>query len=305
MSWQNWVFSWILRKQFKTLAKKPFLSANDMRAHSAKWSKIMKPPKAWRIREVNIQSQDLKGEWIEPVDKYRREATSRVILYLHGGGYCFCSAATHRSIASALAVGVEARTFLPDYRLAPEHPFPAAIDDAVIAYGYLLAEGVQPGRIVICGDSSGGGMALSTLFKLRDVDLPLPAGAVLFSPWTDLALTGASLATNEESDVMLTKIALETFSRYYLDGNLAEHHFASPLYGDFSGVPPLFIQTSDTEILLDDAVRVAEKASLTGVQVNFKIWSGLPHAWPTMTPYLPEAKAALKEATDFIRRVSQ
>ncbi|NTF35007.1 alpha/beta hydrolase [Rhizobium skierniewicense] len=305
MSWQNWVFSWILRKKFKKLAKNLSLSANDMRTHSAKLSKSMRPPKAWRVREVNIHPQNLKGEWIEPVDRNRREATSRVVLYLHGGGYCFCSAATHRSIASALAVGADARAFLPDYRLAPEHRFPAAIDDAFTAYLYLLAEGVQSGRIVICGDSSGGGMALSTLFKLRDADLPLPAGAVLFSPWTDLASTGASLRTNEESDVMLTKTALEKFSQYYLDSSAADHHLASPLYGDFTGVPPLFIQASDTEILLDDAARVAEKARLTGVEVNFKIWSGLPHAWPTMTPFLPEAKAALKDATDFIRRATQ
>lgn len=262
------------------------------------------PPKGWRIRENTEACQPLRGEWVEPQDPAQRDRLHRVVMYLHGGGYCFCSPKTHRRIAYALASGGEARTFSLAYRLAPEHPFPAAVDDALAAYRQLLAEGVCPARMVICGDSAGGGLALAMLLSLRDSDEPMPAGAVLFSPWTDLAATGASLATNNQSDVMLTGAAVARFSRHYLNDTPADHPIASPLYAQFSGLPPLFIQASDTEVLLDDAVRVAEKARLAQVTVNFKVWPRLPHAWPTMTPFLPEAKAAVKEAVEFIRSVT-
>lgn len=304
MSWQNWLFSWLLRKQFKTLTSKPALSAQDMRDHSAKWSRTANLPRGWRVREAAAPSQPLCGEWIEPEDLAHRESLQRVILYLHGGGYCFCSPKTHRTIAYALAKGADARAFSPAYRLAPEHPFPAAIDDTLAAYRQLLTEGVPSKQITVAGDSSGGGLALALLMSLRDAGEPMPAGAVLFSPWTDLAATGESLRANDKADVMLTATAVASFSKYYLGDTAADHPIASPLYGKFEGLPPLFIQASDTEVLLDDAVRVARKARLAEVAVDFKVWRQLPHAWPTLTPYLPEAKPALREATDFIRRVA-
>ncbi|KVE37741.1 alpha/beta hydrolase [Burkholderia sp. TSV86] len=303
MSWQNWCFSWLLRKTTKPLIRKPGLSAHDMRAHSAKWSsRTVKPPRGWRVRETTVRP--LCGEWIEPEAPMRRDSLRRIIIYLHGGGYCFCSPSTHRTIAGALARDADARTFSLDYRLAPEHPFPAAVEDALAAYRQLLAEGVTSDRIVVGGDSSGGGLALALLLALRDAGEPMPAGAVLFSPWTDLAATGASLKANDEADVMLSAAAVANFSRYYLGSTPADHPIASPLYGEYSGLPPLLIQASDTEVLLDDAARVAEKARSANVAVDFKVWRRLPHAWPTLTPYLPEAKAAVREATDFIRRVA-
>ncbi|AOJ71592.1 alpha/beta hydrolase [Burkholderia sp. MSMB2042] len=302
VSWQNWCFSWLSRKTTKSLTRKPALSAHDMRAHSAKWSsRGVKPPRGWRVREM--AARPLCGEWIEPADPVRRDSLRRIVIYLHGGGYCFCSPRTHRTIAGALAKGADARTFSLDYRLAPEHPFPAAVEDALASYRQLLADGASSDRIVIGGDSSGGGLALALLLSLRDAGDPLPAGAVLFSPWTDLAATGASLKANDEADVMLSAAAVANFSQYYLGGTAADHPIASPLYGEYSGLPPLFVQASDTEVLLDDAARVAEKARVANVAVDFKVWHRVPHAWPTLTPYLPEAKAAVKEATDFIRRV--
>lgn len=303
MSWQNLCFSWLLRRTAKSLTRKPGLTAQEMRERSAKWARgEAKPPRGWRVRKLDAQA--LRGEWIEPEAAERREATGRVILYLHGGGYCFCSPVTHRGVAAALAREADARAFSLDYRLAPEHPFPAAVDDALAAYQALLDEGVAADRIVIAGDSSGGGLALALLLSLRDVGAPLPAGAVLFSPWTDLAATGASLEANDASDVMLSAVAVRNFSRYYLGDAAADHPIASPLYGDYAGLPDLFIQASDTEVLLDDAARVARKASAAGVAVDFKVWRRLPHAWATLAPMLPEARAAIKEAGGFVRKVA-
>lgn len=303
MSWQNLCFSWLLRRTAKSLTRKPGLTAQEMRERSAKWARgEAKPPRGWRVRKLDAQA--LRGEWIEPEAAERREATGRVILYLHGGGYCFCSPVTHRGVAAALAREADARAFSLDYRLAPEHPFPAAVDDALAAYQALLDEGVAADRIVIAGDSSGGGLALALLLSLRDAGAPLPAGAVLFSPWTDLAATGASLEANDASDVMLSAVAVRNFSRYYLGDAAADHPIASPLYGDYAGLPDLFIQASDTEVLLDDAARVARKASAAGVAVDFKVWRRLPHAWATLAPMLPEARAAIKEASGFVRKVA-
>nr|ABP57753.1 DepI [Chromobacterium violaceum] len=303
MSWQNLCFSWLLRRTAKSLTRKPGLTAQEMRERSAKWARgEAKPPRGWRVRKLDAQA--LRGEWIEPEAAERREATGRVILYLHGGGYCFCSPVTHRGVAAALAREADARAFSLDYRLAPEHPFPAAVDDALAAYQALLDEGVAADRIVIAGDSSGGGLALALLLSLRDAGAPLPAGAVLFSPWTDLAATGASLEANDASDVMLSAVAVRNFSRYYLGDAAADHPIASPLYGDYAGLPDLFIQASDTEVLLDDAARVARKASAAGVAVDFKMWRRLPHAWATLAPMLPEARAAIKEAGGFVRKVA-
>ncbi|WP_337883168.1 alpha/beta hydrolase [Chromobacterium haemolyticum] len=303
MSWQNLCFSWLLRRTAKSLTRKPGLTAQEMRERSAKWARgEAKPPRGWRVRKLDAQA--LRGEWIEPEAAERREATGRVILYLHGGGYCFCSPVTHRGVAAALAREADARAFSLDYRLAPEHPFPAAVDDALAAYQALLDEGVAADRIVIAGDSSGGGLALALLLSLRDAGAPLPAGAVLFSPWTDLAATGASLEANDASDVMLSAVAVRNFSRYYLGDATADHPIASPLYGDYAGLPDLFIQASDTEVLLDDAARVARKASAAGVAVDFKVWRRLPHAWATLAPMLPEARAAIKEAGGFVRKVA-
>ncbi len=304
MSWQNWCLSGLSRLTTKRLIGNPSLSVADMRLHSAKWSRTVRPPEGWQLRETTLQCQPLNGEWIEPDDTSRRDEISRVMLYLHGGGYCFCSPKTHRAVVCALASESDTRAFSLDYRLAPEHPFPAAVEDTVAAYRQMLADGISPGRIVIGGDSSGGGLALAALLSLRDADEPMPAGAVLFSPWTDLAATGESLVANDKSDVMLTGAAVANFSRHYLGGAPADHPIASPLYADYTKLPPLFIQASNTEVLLDDAVRVAEKARLACIAVDFKVWRGLPHAWPTLVPFLPEAKAAVKEAANFIRSVT-
>ncbi|HEV2546498.1 MAG TPA: alpha/beta hydrolase [Stellaceae bacterium] len=296
MSWQNVVLTLILRWRIKRNAKgEPDVA--KARALAARTAMKPRIPPGWRIRQV---SSPRAGEWVERVDD--ASELRRTILYLHGGGYYFCSQETHRSITLALAIGAEARVFVPDYRLAPEHRFPAAIEDAVAAYRDLLSNGTPAARLVIAGDSAGGGLALATLLSLRDASDPLPAAAVLFSPWTDLAATGASLRTNDKRDPMFSGETVAQTARIYLGETPPINPLASPLYAELKGLPPLFIQASDSEVLLDDSSRLAEKATCAGIAVSFRAWHKLPHVWQFFTPFLPEARQALAETADFIKR---
>jgi epsilon-lactone hydrolase len=296
MSWQNAVLTLLLRWRIKRNAKgEPDVA--EARALALRTAVKPRIPSGWRIRPVSSRRP---GEWVERVDA--ASEPRRTILYLHGGGYYFCSPETHRSITLALATGAEARVFAPDYRLAPEHRFPAAIEDAVAAYRDLLTNGTPAARAVIAGDSAGGGLALATLLSLRDAGDPLPAAAVLFSPWTDLAATGASLRTNDKRDAMFWGDTVAKSARIYLGETSPTNPLASPLYAELNGLPPLFIQASDSEVLLDDSTRLAEKATRAGVVVSFRAWHKLPHVWQFFTPFLPEARLALAETADFIKR---
>jgi epsilon-lactone hydrolase len=296
MSWQNFALTLTLRLRIKRRARgEPDVA--EARALAAKTALKPRIPAGWRVRPA---ASPPAGEWIERTNAAGE--TKRAILYLHGGGYYFCSPETHRSITLALATGAEARVFVPNYRLAPEHRFPAAIEDAVTAYRGLLAAGTPAGRIVIAGDSAGGGLALAMLLSLRDAGDPLPAAAVLFSPWTDLAATGASIRTNNSRDAMFWGETVAKGARIYLGDALPTNPLASPLYADLKGLPPLFIQASDSEVLLDDSTRLAEKARAAGVPVSFRAWHKLPHVWQFFTPFLPEARQALAETADFIKR---
>jgi acetyl esterase/lipase len=243
----------------------------------------------------------LRGEWLERRHDLAQGSPVRTILYCHGGGYYFCSPASHRPLVFALAARSGARTFSLDYRLAPEHPFPAALDDALAAYRGLLAHGIAADSIVIAGDSAGGGLALATLVALRDAGDPLPAAGVLFSPWTDLAATGGTLQSNDGIDPMFCGAAIGRAAKFYIGDADPTHPYLSPLYADLSGLPPLMIQASSTEVLLDDTRRVAERARAAGVSVHCEIWPNMPHVWQLWTPFVPEAKQALERATQFVR----
>ena len=274
------------------------LDVAKARAATAKPVRPMKAPPGWRIRP---SAGGPRGEWIEPDGG---SMPARTLLYFHGGGYFFCSPETHRPIAVTLGVTAGARVFSCDYRLAPEHRYPAAIEDAVAAYRALLAEGIPAGRIVIGGDSAGGGLALATLLSLRQAGDPLPAGAVLFSPWTDLAGTGETLVTNDRTDVMFHGEKIRDGAVHYLGETPATDPLASPLYADLTGLPPLFVQASGAEVLLADSTRLVDKARAAGVAVEFEIWPKLPHVWQIFAPFLPEARAALGKAANFIQRVT-
>lgn len=307
MSWQSTLACWFLRRQFRPRTLDPVIDVEHARALTAKRVWAPRVPRGWALREqYRPGDAPMRGEWLEPTapPDVARAIPRRTILYLHGGGYYFCSPQSHRSLVFELARRASARTFSLDYRLAPEHRFPAALDDAVAAWRQLLTDGTPAGSIVIAGDSAGGGLALATLVALRDAGDPMPAGGVLFSPWTDLAATGDSIRSNDGRDPMFSGPAIARAAQVYLGDTAATHPHASPLYADLHGLPPLFMQAGDTEVLLDDTQRVAARAREAGVHVECEIWPKMPHVWQIFAPFIPEAGAALDKAAAFVNRVT-
>lgn len=246
-------------------------------------------------RGVTIRRTD-HGEWLTPV--HLRDQQS-VILYFHGGGYVSCSPASHRAITANLARLTGQRVFALSYRLAPEHPFPAAIDDAEAAYDWLLRdERLSPQHITFAGDSAGGGMVVAVMLRLRSHGKPLPAGAVCFSPWLDL--TGRCDYRNAESCAMFRAGDVGSFAALYLGSASAENPEASPLFGDLTGLPPVLIQVSNTELLLDDAEKFHARALAVGVRSRLSVYPDLPHVWQITVGIMPESRLALEEAAHFI-----
>jgi len=225
----------------------------------------------------------------------------RHILYLHGGAYVAGAPALYKDFIWRIASAARAQVICPVYRLAPEHPFPAALDDAVAAYRWLIADGADPQRTVLMGDSAGGGLVLATLMRLRDEGAPLPAAAVALSPWTDLALTGASIARNAGSDAIVVAQEMPMLADHYLAGADPRTPYASPLYGDPSGLPPVLIQVSNLETLLDDSVRMAERLRAAGRTVELEIWPRVPHVWQTWARIMPEARQAIVRIGTFVQ----
>jgi acetyl esterase/lipase len=225
------------------------------------------------------------------------------LLYLHGGAYAVGSFSTYRHFTWRIGRAARARVLAIDYRLAPEHRFPAALDDALAAWRWLLDRGTDPKRMLVAGDSAGGGLALALLLKLRDDGLPLPAGAVALSPWTDLAGTGETIATNAARDPMLVASETARLARSYLGEADARNPYASPLYGDPHGLPPTLIQVGSDEILRDDAVRMAEKMKAAGCDVELQVWPQMPHVFQLLAAVMPEAQAAVAEIGRFATRV--
>jgi epsilon-lactone hydrolase len=296
MSLEKLVLTWALRRWIKPNS----LRNQDVAASRALTGRVpfrAKLAPGWRIRGEHGAA--LKGEWIEPTAP-NHTARKRYILYFHGGAYVAMSARTHRSVTSRLATWSNASLFALDYRLAPEHPFPAALEDALAAYRALIAAGAPPSRIMVAGDSAGGGLALALLLAVRDAADPPPVAAVLFSPWTDLAATGKSIIDNNAADAMFFGSWVGLEARHYLGNTPATNPLASPVYADLTGLPPLLIQVSDSEVLLDDSRRVFENAKRSGVEATLQIWSGLPHGWQIFAPILPEGRAALRAAGAFI-----
>ncbi|MBN3812186.1 alpha/beta hydrolase [Paraburkholderia sp. Ac-20347] len=305
MSLQNKLICWALRRRFLPETRKPVDVART-RALTEKRVWLPPVPKGWQLyaqpearEQGGADAPSVRGEWL-----VREGGAQRTILYLHGGGYYFCSPRTHRAITFGLATRADADVFSLDYRLAPEHPFPAALDDALAAYRRLLDEGAPAASLVIAGDSAGGGLALATLVALRDAGDPLPGGALLYSPWTDLACTGASIRENDGRDPMFCGDVFARIASMYLGETRATHPYVSPLYADFHGLPPLFLLAGSTETLLDDTLRVAERARAAGVSVECEIGRDLPHIWPIYAPFMPEARRALDASARFVKQVS-
>ena len=237
------------------------------------------------------------AEWLTPPGA----RTDAVLFYLHGGGYVIGSPRSHRHLAAALARAAGTRALLLDYRLAPEHPFPAALDDAVAAYEWLLADGIAPDRVVIAGDSAGGGLTVATLLALRDRRLPRPAGGVCISPWVDLTNSAASYRSKAAVDPIVTLEGIAQLTQAYLGGADPKLPLVSPLYADLRGLPPLLIHVGSDEVLLDDALGLAARAREAGVDVAVREWPAMIHVWHWFQPMLDEADRAIAEIGGFVK----
>jgi acetyl esterase/lipase len=222
-------------------------------------------------------------------------------LYFHGGAYYMGSAATHRELAGRLALATSWRVLVPAYRLAPEHPFPAALEDAAAVYQALLDLGVAADTIVMGGDSAGGGLTAATLVARRDRGIRLPRAADMFSPWTDLAGTGASMDGRAPYDPMLDPDGIRAGARPYVDGHDPTNPLISPVYADLHGLPPLLIFVGEDECLLDAAARLAERARAAGVSVDYKAWEGMRHVFPMLVAQVPEGHQAIEEIADWVK----
>jgi acetyl esterase/lipase len=250
------------------------------------------------VRCQPVDAGGVPGEWITAPEAVEE----RVIYYLHGGGYMMGSINTHREMISRLSRAAGARALAIDYRLAPENPFPAAVEDSTAAYRWLLSTGVDPARLVIAGESAGGGLTVATLVALRDAADPLPTAAVCLSPWVDLECIGESMTTKAEIDPMTQREDILELAKAYLGDAQPRTPLAAPLYADLTGLPPLLIQVGTAEVLLDDATRLAERAKSAGVDVALELWDDMFHMWHFFAAMLPEGQQAIDRIGKFIRK---
>jgi monoterpene epsilon-lactone hydrolase len=288
-----------LFEQQKTLAKSAAQAKSPQELRSILAAAFSAFPSAGEIKCEPVNANGVKAEWITA----NNAAPDRVILYLHGGGYVMGSIDTHRELVARLSKAAEARGLAIDYRLAPENPFPAAVDDSITAYRWLLAQGYKPERIVIAGDSAGGGLAVSTLVALRDLGAPLPAGGVCISPWVDFEAEGESMTSRAAQDPLVSREMILNLAKMYMGekGSLREP-LAAPLNAYLNDLPPLFIQVGNSETLLDDSTRLADKAKEAGVEATLQIWDEMPHVWHLAAPSLPEGQEAIEKIGEFVRQ---
>jgi acetyl esterase/lipase len=249
------------------------------------------------IAHETLSAGGVPAEWSRPT----KSAGDRAILYLHGGGYVIGSIASHRHLVGELARQAGAQALALDYRLAPEHPFPAAVDDALAGYRFLLESGFSPGRIAIAGDSAGGGLTVAALLALRQAGLPQPAGGFCISPWVDLEGLGASMTSKAAVDPMVQHEGLSEMAGAYLGGASRRTPLAAPLYADLKGLAPLLIHVGSAETLLDDATRLATAAAAADIDVRLESWPRMIHVWHFFHPMLGEAREALAIAGCWIR----
>jgi monoterpene epsilon-lactone hydrolase len=251
-------------------------------------------PEGASVEQVEIAG--VKGEWVRTAGA-RQDA---VLLYLHGGAYVFCSPRTHRHLVAALGEATEMTAFSLDYRLAPESPFPAAVEDAVAAYRWLLDQGFASGHIAVAGDSAGGGLTVAMLVAARDAGLPMPAAAVCLSPWADLTIMAESFVGRASLD-SLTGDRLRRLGQLYLNGTGDQHPLASPVFADLRGLPPLLIQVGTDEVLFDDSIHLVAAAKAAGVETELEVWEEMIHVWHYYHPMLREGREAIARIGEFVR----
>ncbi|MBV8551010.1 MAG: alpha/beta hydrolase [Acidobacteriaceae bacterium] len=287
-SWQAYAAAWLLKRRLKPRLRVA-RDVNELRRLFA--PRRHRVPRCIEIRPDQVGG--VRGEWVTTEASGPSAAT---LLYLHGGGYFACSAETHRPITCSFAQ-LGFKVFAADYRLAPEHVFPAAVEDAVAVFRGLAE--MDP-NMVVAGDSAGGGLAVAMMVGLRDAGFRLPAAAALFSPWVDLAARGESLRTNNKKCAMFDGTKIGPSARRYLKGADPKTPLASPLYAELASLPPLLIHVGKNETLLDDSVRLAERAERASVLVTLKVWPVVPHAWQLAPQFIPEAHQSLREAGAFL-----
>jgi epsilon-lactone hydrolase len=276
-------------------------SPDALRARFERFGRVSRAALLRKYPSLAFQDHALGSLRMESVRS--SHAPERVVIHLHGGGFVFGSTESYRNRAMRLSYRLGAEVFVPDYRLAPEHRFPAALEDALVAYQYVRA--LRPRTpILVTGDSAGGGLVLSLLVRLRELGEPMPAGAILLSPWTDLAITGASVEANREKDRWLTRAHLVEWSSYYAGPADRRSALLSPVFADLSRLPPLLVLVGEHEILRDDAERVAAAAARAGTDVRLVIGKGMQHDWPLTLPWLSESREAWATMSDFVREQS-
>lgn len=252
--------------------------------------------------DVSVQpvtANNVKAEWTSTPDA----DPSCAILYLHGGGYVIGSLDSHRHLVAEVGRASGVRALAIDYRLAPEHPFPAPVEDAVAAYRYLLDSGLKPNHVAFAGDSAGGGLVVGALLAIRDADLPLPSCGWCISPWVDMEALGLSFTDRSTADPTVQKATILMMSEWYLQGADPRHPQAAPIYGDLNGLPPLLIQVGASETLLDNSVALARKAGAADVVVQLQIWPEMIHIWHIYFPMLSAARRAIASGGTFVRNV--
>jgi epsilon-lactone hydrolase len=290
----------LLKLYFKAhLLISPFPKTLDVKKERTEMdamAKLFKP-----LAEIKCTQADIPGipaEWITPpiVEK------GRSILYLHGGYFISGSIESHRHLAGNIAYTAQARALIIEYRLAPEHRFPADVEDAVAAYEWMLEQGSEPGQVFLAGDSAGGGLVLSCLLALKERGLPNPAGGVCLSPAADLTFSGKSWKNNLKKELIVNPYTAEKLQSIYLGDADAHNPLASPVFGDLRGLPPILIQVGSDELLLSDAETFTERARQAGVEVRLEVWPGMQHVWQYAASRLPEGRQAIDKIGEFIRQ---
>jgi monoterpene epsilon-lactone hydrolase len=294
--------SYFLEKAIKRTARKVEKklgesTIDERRKKLDKAARRLSLPKNCMVEPIKIDV--MYAEWVSFPDSMH----DKVVLYLHGGGYEYCSVNTHRGLAARIGKAACTKVLLPEYRLSPEHPFPAAIEDAVQCYRWLLRQGYRANDIVFAGDSAGGGLSLAAALMLRDLEEALPAAIVCLSPWVDLTSSGESYRKNVQLDPYLNVEGVRKTARNYAGKEALDHPLISPVFADFSGFPPLFIQVGTHEILESDAEKLVAAALSADVEVHFKKWDKMWHVWQISGSILPEAKKAITEIGEFVKWV--
>jgi acetyl esterase/lipase len=290
---------WLSLRAYGLVTSTLFGATTSPIAMRARFERFARSREALRRAHPALAFEDLRAGALGIESVCAVEAPSRVLLHLHGGGYFMGSPASYRNRAMRLGFRLDAEVLVPAYRLAPEHPYPAALDDALAAFRAAVAAR-RDRPIFLSGDSAGGGLALALLLRLRALGLPPPAGAILLSPWTDLTASGASVDANQGKDLWFTRRHLETWARHYAGGAELRSPELSPVFADLAGLPPLLLLAAEDELLLDDARRVHEAALRAGVDSRLLVGRGMQHDWPLTLPWLPESKHAWREMRRFV-----